>query len=108
MSRKLMIGAFAIAALVAAATAAARVHGLPLGPAGHEPVPTYHAFYDGHKDVFVVTDTSSKQQATEMHINYSAAIGAVKKAPPQYFVQGRAAHGQLSVFGSEPGESDYN
>jgi len=26
----------------------------------------------------------------------------------QYFVRGRAAKGQLTVFGSEPGESDYN
>jgi hypothetical protein len=26
----------------------------------------------------------------------------------QYFVKGRAIAGQLSVFGSEPGESDYN
>jgi hypothetical protein len=32
----------------------------------------------------------------------------VKGAPAQYFVEGRAAAGQLSVFGSEPGEDDYN
>jgi hypothetical protein len=32
----------------------------------------------------------------------------VKGAPAQYFVRGRATRGQLSVFGSEPGESDYN
>lgn len=28
--------------------------------------------------------------------------------PLRYFVRGRAAHGQLTVFGSEPGEVDYN
>ena len=29
-------------------------------------------------------------------------------APPQYFVRGKAASGQLTVFGSEPGKPDYN
>ena len=33
---------------------------------------------------------------------------AVKGLPEQWFVRGRAAPGQLTVFGSEPGESDYN
>jgi hypothetical protein len=26
----------------------------------------------------------------------------------QYFIMGRAAPGQIAVFGSKPGESDYN
>ena len=43
-----------------------------------------------------------------MKANYSAEIGRVKGAPAQYFVRGTAAKGQLSVFGSEPGEADYN
>jgi hypothetical protein len=43
-----------------------------------------------------------------MHINYSAELKAVKGLPDQYFVRGRAAAGQLTVFGSEPGEPDYN
>jgi hypothetical protein len=32
----------------------------------------------------------------------------VKGAPLQYFIMGRAAPRQIAVFGSEPGESDYN
>jgi hypothetical protein len=28
--------------------------------------------------------------------------------PLQFFVRGRAAKGQLTVFGSQPGEADYN
>ena len=28
--------------------------------------------------------------------------------PLQYFVKGKAAKGQLTVFGSQPGKSDYN
>jgi hypothetical protein len=55
-----------------------------------------------------VTDVSSKSQAAALHINYSAALGKVHGAPAQYFVNGRAAAGQLSVFGSEPGKPDYN
>ena len=43
-----------------------------------------------------------------MHINYSASIGKVKGLPEIYLVQGRAAAGQLAVFGSEPGEADYS
>ncbi|HEY2436123.1 MAG TPA: hypothetical protein VGH93_03020, partial [Solirubrobacteraceae bacterium] len=38
----------------------------------------------------------------------SKALGSVSNIPAQYFVQGSAAVGQLAVFGSEPGEKDYN
>ena len=55
-----------------------------------------------------MTDVSNKAQAKAMHMNFAPAIGRAKGLPPQYFVQGQAAPGQLSVFGSEPGESDYN
>ena len=100
--------AAAAAAVLAAVAAAAGSGALPLGPAAHAGETTHLGYYDGHKDVFLATDTSSKAQARAMHINWSAAIGAVKGAPRQFFIMGRAAHGQLSVFGSEPGESDYN
>ena len=81
---------------------------LPLGPGANSERPTFQAFYDGHKDAYFVTDVSSKAQATAMHINFSKELAGVKGAPAQYFVLGRAAAGQLSVFGSEPGEDDYN
>ena len=32
----------------------------------------------------------------------------MKNQPDMYFVQGRAAPGQLAVFGSEPGEASYS
>jgi hypothetical protein len=96
-------------AATAAATAATKAPGtLPLGPATRTAQPTYRAYYDGHKDTYIVTDVSNKAQATALHVNFAAAIGHSKGLPPQYFVQGKAAAGQLSVFGSEPGESDYN
>ncbi|HLX31453.1 MAG TPA: hypothetical protein VKR79_01665 [Gaiellaceae bacterium] len=100
-----------VVGLIAAATAAIAMAaaGLPnLGPAKMTSEPVYKGYYDHHLDTYVLTDVSSKAQATAMHINFSAAIGKVKGLPLQYFVKGRAAAGQVAVFGSEPGESDYN
>jgi hypothetical protein len=70
--------------------------------------PAFHGFYDGHKDTYLNTDVSSKADAAAMHVNYSARIGAVKGLPEIYLVEGRAARGQLAIFGSEPGEPDYS
>ena len=94
--------------LVLTATAFAATGSLRLGPSSTAKQKTFAGYYDGHKDVYLVTDVSSKAQAKALGINFSAPLAAVKGAPPQYFVQGRAASGQLAVFGSEPGEADYN
>jgi hypothetical protein len=101
---------FAIAVLFALAAGASlgATRGLPLGPSASSSTRAFKGYYDGHKDTFLVTDVSNKAQAAALHVNYSQAIGAVKGAPPQYFIRGKAASGQLSVFGSEPGEADYN
>ena len=109
MSRRLSSGALAVvAALTVVAAATAAGGGVPLGPVANTVQATYLGYYDGHKDTFLATDTSSKPQAAAMHINYPAALAAVKGAPRQFFVEGKAAPGQLSVFGSQPGEGDYN
>jgi hypothetical protein len=79
-----------------------------MGPASTIGRPAFHGFYDGHKDTYLSTDVSSRAEAAAMHINYSAQIGKVKGLPEIYLVQGRAARGQLAVFGSEPGEKDYS
>ena len=97
---------FAFVALAAGAYAGGSL--LPLGPATKTRQRTFHAYYDGHKDAYLVTDVSNKAQARALHINYAAELKRVKGLPAQYFVQGSAASGQISVFGSEPGESDYN
>jgi hypothetical protein len=92
-----------------AAAAAASTGGLPnIGKAKMTNEPVYRGYYDHHIDTYLITDVSSKSQAKAMHVNYSAELKAVKGPPPQYFVRGRAAHGQLTIFGSEPGEGDYN
>ena len=97
-----------LAVVASAASAYASGTLLPLGPATKSRQLTYRAYYDGHKDAYLVTDVSSKAQARALHINYAAELGHVKGLPAQYFVKGPATSGQLSVFGSEPGESDYN
>src|SRR5262249_38432096 len=97
-----------VALSIAAVASAAVPSMLSLSHAVNSKTPAYVGYYDGHKDTYLVTDVSSKSQASAMHVNYSAEIGKVKGAPPQYFISGKAAPGQTAVFGAEPGESDYN
>jgi hypothetical protein len=103
-----LIALLSLAFVAVAASAYASGSLLPLGPATKTRQPTFHAYYDGHKDAYLVTDVSSKSQARALHINYATELKHVKRLPAQYFVKGPAASGQISVFGSEPGESDYN
>jgi hypothetical protein len=105
--RRILAGTTILLALVTGAAFAAG-GGLPLGPSSTTKTRDFKGYYDGHKDTFLVTDVSRKAQASALHVNFSRRIGKVKGAPAQYFIRGRAAHGQLSVFGSEPGEADYN
>ena|SRR6478609_6773210 len=79
-----------------------------MGPIGRLEVPSFTGYYDGHKDRFLSTDVSSRSAARMEKINFSARIGKVKGLPEIYIVEGRAAAGQLPVFGSEPGEPDYS
>lgn len=104
------IALFGLALFAAtAAVAAASSGGLPnIGTPSMKTQPVYRGYYDHHIDTYLVTDVSSKSQATAMHINYSAELKGLKGLPEQYFVRGRAAKGQLTVFGSQPGEADYN
>lgn len=79
-----------------------------MGPAHTVAQKAFKGYYDGHLDTYLSTDISNKAEAKMMHINFSRSIGAVKGLPEIYLVQGRAATGQLAVFGSEPGEADYS
>ena len=110
MTRRALRPAVLASIAVAIAAPAAYAAGSPLlvGPATSASQPTYIGYYDSHKDTYLITDVSSKSQASALHINYSAALGSVTGAPLQYFVQGRAVKGQITVFGSEPGAKDYN
>jgi hypothetical protein len=98
-----------VAAAAAAAAVATAAGGLPnIGRPAMSAEPIYKGYYDHHIDTYVITDVSNKAQADALHINFSAELKAAKGLPDQYFVKGRAAAGQLTVFGSEPGEPDYN
>jgi len=99
------VGTVVAASLAATAYAAS---GPAMGPSARILRPAFHGYYDGHKDTYLNTDVSSKAEATAMHINYSAKIGKVTGLPEIYLVQGRAAPGQLAIFGSEPGEANYS
>jgi len=104
------IALFGLALLAATtAAAAASTGGLPhIGTPSMKAQPVYKGYYDHHIDTYLITDVSSKSQAKAMHVNYSAELKGLKGLPEQYFVRGRAAKGQLTIFGSQPGEADYN
>jgi hypothetical protein len=110
MARKAAVGTVVVFLAVAAVASAVSVTGgsLLLGPATHVSERAWAGYYDGHKDTYLITDVSSKAQAQALHVNYSAALAHSRGLPAQYFVSGRAAAGQIAVFGSEPGEHDYN
>ena len=109
MSKKLLVVGVATLAVVAFAVTAYAAGGGPvMGPAGTVAQKSFQGYYDGHKDTYINTDVSTKADAASMHINYSASIGSVKHLPEIYLVVGRAAAGQLAVFGSQPGEATYS
>jgi hypothetical protein len=108
MSKKIVLTAGATFVAGAVAVTAYAAGGPMMGPTTHISRPAFQGFYDGHKVTYLNTDVSKKADAAAMHINYSASIGKVKGLPEIYLVEGRAATGQLAIFGSEPGEPDYS
>jgi hypothetical protein len=102
----ILVGTAAAGYRYAAASGTAPIMGPP-STLGRK---AFQGYYDGHKDTYLNTDVSDKAEATAMHINYAPGLKALplSAAPEIYLVQGKAAHGQLAVFGSEPGESSYS
>ncbi len=108
-ARTILVAVAALVMCAATSTAVVASSGAPtLGPSSRAQEPAYKGYYDGHKDTYLVLDISSKAQAAALHINYAPRLAGVKSAPPQYFFQGRAAAGQVAVFGlTEPGKPNY-
>jgi hypothetical protein len=110
--RILSLSVVSLVALAVAAGAYASLSGSGprMGPSTSISRTAFHGYYDGHKDTYLDTDVSDKAEASAMHINYAPVLKTVplKSAPEMYLVQGRAAAGQLAVFGSEPGEASYS
>ena len=108
MRSSIILVAGATLALAATAGNAATAAGPVMGSAKTTSRPAFQGYYDGHKDTYLNTDVSSKSEAAMMHVNYSARLATIKNLPEIYLVEGKAASGQLAVFGSEPGEKDYS
>ncbi len=108
MRARLLLLAGVLFVLTATAVSAAITSGPIMGPAKTIKRPSFLGYYDGHKDTYLNTDVSSKSDATAMHINYSARLRSIKGLPEIYLVEGKAARGQLAIFGSEPGETNYS
>jgi hypothetical protein len=110
--RVLSLSGLTLAGLVVVAGAfASPMSGGPrMGPASMVERSAWHGFYDGHQDTYLNTDVSDKAEAKSMHVNYAPGLKTVplNSAPEIYLVQGKAATGQLAVFGSEPGEASYS
>jgi hypothetical protein len=99
-----------VLAAAAGAYASLTSGGPRMGPSTTIKRRAFQGYYDGHKDTYVNTDVSRKAEAKAMHINYAPVLKSVplKPAPEMYLVEGKAAPGQLAVFGSEPGEASYS
>ena len=113
MQRKILLVSAPMLAILAAAAAAygsLTASGPRMGPQTAITRPAFHGYYDGHKDTYLNTDVSNRADAKAMHINYAPMLNSVplKSAPEIYLVQGKAAAGQLAVFGSQPGETSYS
>ena len=108
MRSRIILVAGVTLAVAATAVNAATTSGPVMGPAKTTSRLAFQGYYDGHKDTYLNTDVSSKSDAAAMHINYSARLASIKGLPEIYLVEGKAAPGQLAVFGSEPGEKNYS
>ena len=106
--RSSLLGAAVLSAFALAAVALAQAPPGLMGPMHKSSVPSFLGFYDGHKDTFLGTDTSSRTEARMEHSNFSARLGATLKTTEEiYLFSGKPAAGQLPVFSSEPGEKTY-
>jgi hypothetical protein len=110
MRTTLLLFALTFVAFGAAGAYASMASGPKMGPSSTVKRPGFHGYYDDHKDTYLNTDVSSKADAKAMHVNYAPVLKTVplKSAPEIYLVEGKAASGQLAVFGSEPGEASYS
>jgi hypothetical protein len=108
MKTSLFIVTSVSVALATAAVGLAKGGPGMMGPEHKTSVPSFLAYYDGHKDTFLATDTSSAKEAKAEHINFSPKLKAEgKTAEELYMFAGTPATGQLPVFSSEPGETSY-
>lgn len=87
------------------------MHGMgmgSMGPMGMTSMKTWTGYYDGHKVLYLSTDTTSKSEAMQERINYAPGLAATLPSSSKIYLimNGRFAS-RSPAFGSEPGEKDY-
>ena len=79
-----------------------------MGKASTRMLPSWTGYYDGKTLTYISTDTSSKAEALQEHINYSASLAkALPQASKIYLVTNGAFATRGAVFGSALGADDY-
>jgi len=79
-----------------------------MGKASTRTLPSWTGYYDGKTLTYISTDTSSKAEALQDHINYSASLAkALPQASKIYLVTNGAFATRGAVFGSALGADDY-
>src|SRR5437762_11418546 len=86
MRSKILFLAVVTLAVAATAVDAATTAAPVMGPAKKISRPAFQGYYDGHKDTYLNTDTSTKADAKMMGVNYSARLASIKGLPEIYLV----------------------
>jgi hypothetical protein len=76
----LTAAALSALAVVGAAYAAHAATGPRMGPPSTVRREAFHGYYDGHRDTYLNTDVSDKEQAAAMHVNYAPVLRTVPLA----------------------------
>jgi len=81
---------------------------MSMGPKSMSSLTSWTGYYDGHKVLYISTDTSSKTEAMQTHINYAPGLAqALPNANKIYLFTNGMYASRGPAFGSEPGEKDY-
>lgn len=79
-----------------------------MGKAAKLMLTSWTGYYDGKTLTYISTDTSSKAEAMQDHLNYSASLAkTLPQASKIYFVTNGGFATRGAVFGSTLGASDY-
>ena len=103
-----MIASVIVAAGAGAGSAPGAGNMGAMGKASTRMLPSWTGYYDGKTLTYISTDTSSKAEALQEHINYSASLAkALPQASKIYLVTNGAFATRGAVFGSALGADDY-
>ena len=79
-----------------------------MGPMTTASMMDFTGYYDGHKLLYLSTDTSNKAEATRDHINYAPSLAkSLATTSEIYLVTNGRYASRGAVFGSTPGAADY-